>query len=454
MSRRYFGCLSSLARYPRWRRPSDSGPKLLSLDSTYSWEMMKARKLEHEILCRDLDGFFEHVWSVHPLVGASPEHARASAVGSPSTIRVADRHTMIEGRVGQFTWLTFAPVLNFTAAQAVLLVRLLRIIRAEHISIIRAGDPFYHSLLGLLLARWNGLPLVVRINANQDSMYAATGELAYPRLLPSRAVEQRVARFVLQRADLVAPGSQDNLQFALNNGARLERSTLFRYGSWVDPVHFTVEPRDRLSVRKELDFDERPFVILVSRLEPVKHPDDVLRALAHARSRLPELGAVLVGDGTMRSSMEAMAVDLGVADDVRFVGNQDQIWIAAALASASVVLSPLTGRALVEACLSGTPVVAYDVEWHSELIATDATGILVPYRDVRAMGDAVCALVSNPSLAASIGERARAATLRMMDPVRLMDHERKEYSRLLRGDPDGASSRTPTRWHRRRGPSI
>lgn len=422
-------------------------PKLLTLEATYSLDTIRERRLEHEITCRDVNGFFDHVWSVHPAVGASPEHSRASSYGPPSSTRIADRHTMVEGRVGRFEGLDAFPRLNFALAQADLAAKLRRLARRENVAIVRAGDPYYLALLGMVVARAQRLPLVVRVNGNYDHVYAATGALAYPRLLRSRAIEKRIERFVFDKADLVAPGSVDNLNFVLRSGGRRENSTIFGYGTWIDPVHFDQEPEDRASVRDELGLGDRPFAIMVSRLEPLKHPDDALLAVGRAKAHAPELAVVFVGDGSMRAEMEATATELGITDDVHFIGNRSQGWIADALTSATVVLSPLTGRALVEACLSGTPVVAYDIEWHSELITSGETGILVPFRDIAAMADAICDLVADPALADTLGQKARAATRESMDPGRLMAHERSEYLKLLsrndRARRPGPVRRTP-----------
>ena len=49
---------------------------------------------------------------------------------------------------------------------------------------------------------------------------------------------------MLPRADLVAGANRDNLDYAVRNGARKERSALFRYGNLIDPVHFA-DPADR-----------------------------------------------------------------------------------------------------------------------------------------------------------------------------------------------------------------
>ena len=40
--------------------------KLLVIDTSFSLEAIKERGLEYSVRCRDLDGFFRHVWSVHP----------------------------------------------------------------------------------------------------------------------------------------------------------------------------------------------------------------------------------------------------------------------------------------------------------------------------------------------------------------------------------------------------
>ena len=101
------------------------------------------------------------------------------------------------------------------------------------------------------------------------------------------------------------------------------------------------------------------------------------------------------------------------------------------LAQASVIAAPLAGLALVEGALSGTPIVAYDYEWHSELIRTDETGILVPHRDTDAMAAAICALLDDSERGEDLGERARARVLEIMEPAKLLAQERDQADALL-----------------------
>jgi glycosyltransferase involved in cell wall biosynthesis len=371
------------------------------------------------------------VWTVHPLVGGDPIDAFHAPTGRPVVTKLTDRHTVVESGTAYAPELGRWPTLNFALAQAALVHEIDRLIRREKVGIVRANEPFYLGLLGLLLARANGIPLVVRLIANYDSDFWAAGRPVHERLFRRRAIEKRVDRFVLRRADLVVAGNEDILRYALANGATEDRSVVVLVGSVIDPVHFA-ERTARPGVAAELGFGGRPFVICVTRLEEAKHPEDVVLVLAEARKRVPELAGVLVGDGSMRPQLEALVREHELQDHFVFAGNRDQEWIADALRAAAVVLSPLTGRALVEAALSGTVIVAYDVDWHSELVRHGETGVLVPYRDTHEMAEAVCDLLGDVQRAEQLGTAGRRLALEKMDPATLIAHERAAYRRLFR----------------------
>jgi glycosyltransferase involved in cell wall biosynthesis len=406
--------------------------KLLVLDTSYAYEAIVARGLETSVTCRDLDGFFEHVWTVHPFASLVTE-GETTRFGAPDVHALAAAHTFIDGKIGRFAALHPFMRLNFFLEQSRLFVRLATLIRNEKISAIRAGDPLYCGLFGLCLARASGIPLVVRVGSNLDKIHAATGQLAMPRLLPSRELERWVIRLVLTRADLVAAPNQDNLDFALANGARPDRTTLFRYGNLIDKRHLAApETRDAGAILAELWPEPQRFILHIGRLEPVKCPDDVLRVIAELRQRGHDLKAVLVGDGRMRAELGQLAVALGVEAHVTFCGNRDQEWLARIIPLAAAVVSPLTGRALAEAAFGGAPIVAYDLDWQRELVRTDETGILVPARDWRAMADGVERFLGDPAYARRMGDAARRRAQALLEPAALDEHDRAAYTSLFR----------------------
>ena len=402
---------------------------LMVIDGAYSLGELERRRQIPVITNRDLDGFFSHVWTVHPLVGASPQHRPDLSVGPPVEQKVADRHSVIEGHTSYSPELSeLWPALNLALAQAQLLSRLLHVVGSEGIGIVQIGDPYYLGLLGMALRLAEGTRLVVRVSGNYDAIYAALGKPAYPRLLRSRKLEKRIERWVLSHTDLVVAVSEDNLRYALNNGAPLEKSFVVPFTNVLHPAHF-LPPSSRGGPPRDAPFDGGQIVAMVSRLEPVKYAEDVIAVMREVAKDLPGTRAVVIGDGSQRPELERQAA--GESLDICFVGARDQEWIAAVLASASVIVSPFTGRALVEAALSGTPIVAYDTEWQSELIVESETGRLVPCRDAVAMAHAVVELLRDPEAGAELGARCRQRVLSTMGRDRIRDKERELYGGLV-----------------------
>jgi len=413
---------------------TDRKPELLVLDASYTLEMLVERGMEHSVLCRDLNGFFGHVWSVHPFATLLTSDKWTTRFGKCVRHSLASRHTFIEGKVGRFNVLRDYPKLNFFIAQILLFISLLLLIWRRPIKIIRVGDPLYLGLFGLALARLTWTRLVIRVNGNNDRVRKDTGKPLYPKLFRSIAFEQRIENFVFPLADLVVAPNQDNVNFSITSGALADRVTIFRYGNLLALEHFS-DPTIRkcdVELFGSLDIEPRKYLLLVGRLEPLKFPDDAVRVLAEIRRRGFYIKLVFAGKGDMQAELNTLSSREGVEEHVIFAGNQNQQALAQLYTFASAVISPLTGRALSEAALCASPIVAYDLDWQSDLITTGETGALLPFRDWQGIADSIEEYLRNPELAARMGENARARALSMLDPNILNQHEREQYSKLLK----------------------
>lgn len=424
-------------------------PTLIVVDSSYTFDMLKERGLEHSVTCRDLDGFFDHVYSVNPL---------ASAVASSDSqthdqlriVRIADRHTFIEvgsARHQPARSMTLAGAFAFLTSQ-VKLMHVLHSIGKRHKPVaIRAGDPLYCGLFGLLLARWLRCPFVVRVGSNNDEIRASTGRPLMPRLLRFAAFERRIERLVLSRADAVLGANSDNLAWALGAGAHPGTSVVVRYGNLIAPEHFS-EPQSRdvpFGFLEELGLSPTDALILyVGRLEPVKRASDVVEVASRLHQRGDEGVFLMVGDGSQRSALEQATRDRGLEATVRFAGNLDQSTLAQLNSMAACVISPHTGRALSESALAGAPIVAYDIDWQGELIVDEVSGRLVPYADVDSLADAVADLLTNRDKARRLGTAVRERAQRMLDPKDGNAVERRVYTRLLASRRLHGESANPT----------
>jgi glycosyltransferase involved in cell wall biosynthesis len=419
-------------------------PALLVLDAAYTLEMIRERGLENSILCRDLDGFFRHVWSVHPFATLLTSEGWTARFGRPVSHELGPRHTFLEGKIGRFPALKSVFPLNFLLAQAGLFFDLLRLIPSERIRVIRVGDPLYLGLFGLMLARLSRIPLVIRVNGNNQKIRETTGSAVYPRLFRSRWLEERVERFVLPRADLIAAPNQDNVDYAISFGARPDRVTIFPYGNLLADEHL-VDPARRVldeNLFRKLGVRPGEYLLSVARLAPPKCPEDILAAFATVRSAGFGVDLVYAGEGPMWNQLAAEAAALGLADHVHFIGNQNQRSLAQLNAHAAAVLSPLTGRALSESALGAAPIVAYDLDWQGDLIRTGESGELVPFRHPELMAESAIKLLRDRNYARRMGQGARARALEMLDPATLNEHERQEYAKLL-ARRNGTRRKTP-----------
>lgn len=410
-----------------------AGGGMLVLDTSYTLEMVKERGLESTILCRDLDGFFDHVWSVHPFATLLTSQTWAPRYGRPVWREFSDRHTVVEGKVGRFAALARVFPLNFLIAQAGLFFSLWRLIRSRNIRVVRVGDPLYLGLFGWALARASGVPLAMRVNANNAKVRSSVGGALFPRLFRSARVEEAVERFVMKRTDLVAALNPDNLEFALASGAREEFTTLFRLGNLIAPEHLS-DPEQRKKddpIFAELGVVRDRYLLSIGRLEAIKFPEDVLRVHHHVRQAGHDVKMVFAGDGSCRESLGELARELGTLEHVVFAGNQSQSQLARLIPNAAAIVSPFMGRALTEAGFGAAPVVAYDADWQSEAIETGVTGELVPFRDWQAMARSLLKLLEDRSYARAMGRGLRQRIQAMMDPETLNEHEREQYRRLF-----------------------
>jgi glycosyltransferase involved in cell wall biosynthesis len=126
-----------------------------------------------------------------------------------------------------------------------------------------------------------------------------------------------------------------------------------------------------------------PLVIAVGRLVPVKRFDILMRALAHAKKSVPELQAVIIGEGYERSALEALRVQLGAVDWIQLpgrVGDDELVsWYRRAWAVASTSQREGWGMTLTEAAACGTPAVASAIAGHSDAVIDGESGLLVDH---------------------------------------------------------------------------
>jgi glycosyltransferase involved in cell wall biosynthesis len=166
----------------------------------------------------------------------------------------------------------------------------------------------------------------------------------------------------------------------------------------VDDALFS--PGSGTAARQRLGIPETgKAVVSIGRLLPVKGIDVLLEAMSHLVAKHDDVRLYLVGDGTSRRDLEALAARLGLESVVRFVGKVEQMelpdWYRAADLTVLASRSEGVPNVLRESLACGTPFVATRVGGVSE-IAAGTTNRLVPPEDPGALSDAMALSLAEP----------------------------------------------------------
>jgi len=161
---------------------------------------------------------------------------------------------------------------------------------------------------------------------------------------------------------------------------------------------------------------------------PVKRLDVLLAAL----ERVPDVTAVLVGDGPLRGEVEAAAARC--ADRIELPGFVDDP--AAVLAGADAFVLPSAAEncplSLLQAMATALPVVASRVGGIPEVVIDGENGLLVPPGEVAPLVDALRRLADDTALRARLGAAARATIEHGFDLDSCVDGLLAVYERAVR----------------------
>ena len=175
----------------------------------------------------------------------------------------------------------------------------------------------------------------------------------------------------------------------------------------VDRVRVT---RDLRELRRELGLDPHDFVIgAVGRLMPVKGVEIFLQAARMLKDRGRSAKFLVAGDGPLASALQSLAREIGLADDVRFLGHRKDSHDILGLLDLFVLPSLSEGIPLVllEALALSRPVVATNVGGIPEVVEDGRSGVLVPAGRPDELARGCLTVMDDPALAQRLGQAGR-----------------------------------------------
>jgi lipopolysaccharide/colanic/teichoic acid biosynthesis glycosyltransferase/glycosyltransferase involved in cell wall biosynthesis len=304
------------------------------------------------------------------------------------------------------------------------LIALYRLIRRERPQIVHthAAKP---GVLGRVAARLAGVPVVVHtFHGHILRGYYGT---AMSWLLC------RMERMLAGLSDRIIAVSEQVKQDLVRYGvARPEKICVIPLGLELDA--FLDSQAHRGAFRRELGIgDDVPLVGIVGRIFPIKNHRLFLEAAARVAGKEPTARFVVVGDGTLRSEMEALGRQLDLGARITFTGWRRDLPRVYADLDVLVVSSDNEGTPVsaIEAMASGCPIVATRVGGLPDLVEDGTIGHLVPPGDAEAMAEGILGLLRDEDRARRMGSSARERVQDRYRAERLCRDIETLYAELL-----------------------
>ena len=295
----------------------------------------------------------------------------------------------------------------------------------DKVDLVRGRLPYIGSLMGAIAARLRGLPFVVslggdnRIPQESDGYYYGSKALSY-------AIENAV---LLLATRIIVPNHFTYAYVERIVGAQAARKRAVIISWLSQPVPETSEKDGKLLAEVGV-FGDGPILPVIGFVNRYKFSHILFEMLEQGPVKDSDGRTALfcfAGDGPLRKDGERRFAGRA---DVRFLGWQDKEVVQALLRRATAAVIPMSGFVLLEAASIGKPIITSAVEWHSELVQNDVSGLLVDPNSPQQWRAAIAQMLTDPFAAAAMGAKLKAAYWKNHSPDACRKAEYQLYEEL------------------------
>ncbi|MEN9572566.1 MAG: hypothetical protein RL514_421 [Verrucomicrobiota bacterium] len=286
------------------------------------------------------------------------------------------------------------------------------------------------GVLGRLAAHAAGVPIIVH-TIHGPSFGPFQGALAN---FVFRAAERRAGRVTTH---FVSVANAMTEQYLAAGIGRPEQYTRIFSGFDLEPF---LNAKNDPALRAQLGIGPDDFVVgKVARLFEHKGHADLLAAASQLTQQFPQLKILLIGDGALRSKLEALIRGGPSAKPLQgrviFAGliRPEEVPSYIGIMDAVAHLSRREGlaRVLPQALAAGKPIVAYDCDGAREVCLDNETSFLVPPGGLSTVAMSLGKLITQPLLRERFGQRGRELVKTQFPVQRMVDDLHALYERLL-----------------------
>jgi len=290
------------------------------------------------------------------------------------------------------------PLFDFPPYELALASRLVDVVRHEQLDVLHVHYAIPHASAAfmakqILMTYGIYIPVVTTLHGTDIT------------LVGKDRTFKPVVTFSINQSDGVTAVSQ-NLKDDTYKFFDIKKDILV-IPNFIDLTRFSLKPKDHF--KKAIAPSGEKILVHTSNFRKVKRTEDVVKIFAKVIKKIPSK-LLMVGDGPERSMCEQLCRDLGVTDNVRFLGKQDAV--EEILSVSDLFLMPSQsesfGLAALEAMACKVPVISSNAGGLPELNVDGVTGFLKEPGDVDGMAEKAIFILEDEERLAKFKENALA----------------------------------------------
>lgn len=288
--------------------------------------------------------------------------------------------------------------------------------RRERFDLVHVHTPVA-AMVGRYAAWRAGVPNVV---------YTAHGFYFHEHMpFPLRAAHAGLEWLGGRVTDMLLTQAEEDAETARRLGL-CRGGRIHAIGNGVDVTRFgPADPAARARLRAQLRTpDDAVVIAMIGRLVAEKGYVELFEAMRGNDAILWVVGDRLKSDhaSSIDATIDEVKRDLSLGPRIRFLGYRQDVPNILGASDIFTLPSHREGmpRSIIEAMMSGLPVVATDIRGAREEVIEGETGFLVPVRHPTTLGAALARLAADPSLRARMGAAGRARALELYDEIKVV----------------------------------
>lgn len=292
--------------------------------------------------------------------------------------------------------------------------------RDEKIDILQSCSVDIYTYIGLTLARFAGIPVIISTRRSMEHFKSRFHFLA-------DAIVNRFTDVIIANSEAV---KRDVIQ-----KERIEADKIRIIYNGVEPGRYKVRI-DKCQKKMEFGISGNcPVVGIIANLFYYKGHREFLHSAKVARKKISNVKFLIFGqDNGIKKELETLAVKLGIKRSVVFAGLRHDIPEILQIIDIQVLSSYEEGfsNVILEGMAAGKPLVVTDVGGNPEAVINGKTGIVVPPKNSDKLAEAIIKLLENPQLAQKMGEEGRKRVRENFGIGKMVSQTEDLYNELMR----------------------